>query len=562
MGFRVRDMLKEEIFSGAKLLGGKAGLDNEIQGATIIEAPDIVRFINGGEVLLTRFYAFRACTMDEFDCYFRELAAKRVSAIVFKRGNDVENIDERVNYILNFAEEFSVPILEVAFELAFREILKPILERLFDKEVRQLKYFKTTYDNFTALSFSYGSGEDSIQQILDVLERLLGNPAALFNQNMDYLAGTAGSAQTLSISEQAEEYHPQFYSNYTYLKQRVPSADADGAEYDQYLVKWRITYNRGMYLAVTASRSPFGEMDEITVENAVTALRQELFRQHMVAELEEKFRNDIITQLLNGEKHSKQELGQAVRHLGLPLNANYRVLIFKLWNEATEEFEKLDKAFEYGDLLKEAILSEFEDVKAREDADKVIVIQLLESGLNQKNYRRELKATVERVQGRISRKNKELKVRAGVGKEVEGIGNISESFREAGDSLEIVRIFEDEKTGPSSYLTFFSDMGIFKLLCKTDSTQELYEYIPESLQKLLHYKKNQRQELIQTLNTYLDRNQSLTKTAQELFIHYKTAAYRIDRIAAITGIDFHNPTEVLAVRIGLIVYKMIMNLEK
>lgn len=54
MGFRVRDMMKLDIFNEAKLLGGEAGLDNEVRGATIIEAPDIVRFINGGEVLLTR----------------------------------------------------------------------------------------------------------------------------------------------------------------------------------------------------------------------------------------------------------------------------------------------------------------------------------------------------------------------------------------------------------------------------------------------------------------------------------------------------------------------------
>ena len=92
MSFRVRDMLKMDIFSGAKFLGGDAGLDNEIQGATIIEAPDIVKFINGGEVLLTRFYAFQACTMEEFDGYFRELAVKKVSAIVIKRDQEVVNI--------------------------------------------------------------------------------------------------------------------------------------------------------------------------------------------------------------------------------------------------------------------------------------------------------------------------------------------------------------------------------------------------------------------------------------------------------------------------------------
>ena len=193
MGLSVKEMLDIDIFSDAKLLGGAAGLGNEIKGATIIEAPDIVRFINGGEVLLTRFYAFQSCTQEEFDSYFRKLAQKRVSAIVIKRGNDVEDIEEKVRYIREFAEEYSVPVLEVAFKLSFREILRPILERLFNEEVRRLKYFKTTHDNFTALPFSHGSGDDSLQKILDVLEKLIGNPVALFNQNMDYLAGTEGS---------------------------------------------------------------------------------------------------------------------------------------------------------------------------------------------------------------------------------------------------------------------------------------------------------------------------------------------------------------------------------
>ena len=75
--------------------------------------------------------------------------------------------------------------------------------------------------------------------------------------------------------------------------------------------------------------------------------------------------------------------------------------------------------------------------------------------------------------------------------------------------------------------------------------------MPEGLQKLYNYKKPQRDDLIVTLKTYLDRNQNLSKTAQELYVHYKTAAYRIEKITKITGIDFDNANEVLAVRIGL-----------
>ncbi len=562
MGLSVEEMLNIDIFSGAKLLGGAAGLGNEIKGATIIEAPDIVKFINGGEVLLTRFYAFQFCTSEEFDSYFRELAQKRVSAIVIKRGNDVEDIEEKVKYILEFAEEYAVPVLEVAFELSFREILRPILERLFNEEVRRLKYFKTTHDNFTALSFLRGSGEDSLQKILDVLEKLIGNPAALFNQNMDYLAGTEGSAQKMAILDNAEEYQPQFYSNYTYLRQKVTLTDEEPKVCYQYIVKWRIMYNRRVYLVITASNSQFGDMDDIAVENAVTALKQEMFRQHTVEELEEKFQNDIITQILNGNFHSRKELEREVKRLGIPVDANYRVLIFKLWNECTGGFEKLNEQFKFDSILRDAVVNEFGDVRVRNDVDQVIVIQQIYPEQKQEDYRKELKETVEKIQKRICQKNKNLKVRAGVGKEVEGVFKLSDSFKEARDSLEFIGIFKERSAEQNHHIVFFSDMGIFKLLCKADNPEELYEYIPESLQKLLHYKKQQRQELILTLNTYLDRNQNLTKTAQELFIHYKTAAYRIDRIVKITGIDMNNASEVLAVRIGLIVHRMIENMKR
>lgn len=438
-------------------------------------------------------------------------------------------------------------------------MLKLIMERLFSEEVRRLKYFKTTHDNFTALSLSFNSMENGIQRILDVLEKLIGNPVALFNQNMDCLASTEEIGYRFRISEQAEAYQPQFYSNYTYLRQRVVLPGEDQKECEQYLVRLKVMYNRKMYLAITASRDSFGDMDDIAVENAVTALKQELFRQHSIEELEERFQNDSMNRILSGKLHTRQEIERDIKLLGIPMEADYRVLVMKLWNEGAGDFEKLNDGFHYVSILRDAVVREFGNIRIRDDVDKVVIIQQIRQGQKQEEYRRELKDAVDRIQKRIVKKNKSLKVLVGVGKEVAGVMNLAESFNEAGDSLEFIVILGEKSGDSASQIMFFTDMGIFKLLCKLEDTQELYDYIPESLQKLFHYKKQQRQDLIMTLNTYLDRNQNLTKTAQELFIHYKTAAYRIDRITEITGIDFDNPSEVLAVRIGLIVHKMIEN---
>lgn len=561
MGFTVRDMLKAEIFGDARLLGGKQGLDNEILGVTIIEAPDIVKYISGGEVLLTGFYAFQSCSVKEFEGYIEELSKKKVSAVAVKRKQNVEHIEEKLHILLDYAREHAVPVLEISFGLSFRDILKMIMERLFNDEVRRLKYFKTTHDNFTALSLSFGSTENGIQRILDVLEKLIGNPAALFNQNMDCLAQAEGSVHKFALSKHAEEYEPRFYSNYNYLRQQVRLSE-EGQYTDQLVVKLKVMYSRKMYLVITASRNPFSDLDDIAIENAVTALRQEMFRQNSIEELEEKFQNDIMNHILSGKLHSRQEIERDIKLLGIPMEASYRVLILKLWNKETGEFEKLNEKLQYFSVLRDAVVKEFREVRIRNDVDKVTVIQQIEKGQKQEEYRKELKCTVERIQKRIFEKNSRLVVRVGVGKEVEGVLNISDSYKEAGDSLEFIGILGEQSDNQASSVMFFADMGIFKLLCKLDTAEELSEYIPESLEKLFHYKKQQRGDLILTLNTYLDRNQNLTKTAQELFIHYKTAAYRIDRIVEITGIDFDNPSEVLAVRIGLIVHRMVENIRK
>lgn len=555
-------MLKTDMFKESKILGGASGLDNEIQGATIIEAPDIVRFINGGEVLLTGFYAFQACSVQEFEGYVGELSRKRVSALAMKRGRDVKYIEEKIRILLEFAEEQSVPVLEVPFELSFREILKLIMERLFSAEVRKLKYFKTTHDNFTALSLSFKSEENGIQRILEVLEKLIGNPAALFNQNLDCLAATDSRLSKLKISEEAREYQPEFYSNYTYLKQMVHVEEAEDGWFEQYLVRLNLMYNTRLYLAITALHGRFESMEHIAVENAVTALKQELFRQHSIEELEKKFQNDIMNNILNGKVRSDEELKKAAKLLGLSADGSYRVLVMDLREEGDQKTEDLNDKMRYASFLYGAARAEFRDVRLLNDMDRVVVLQILRPGVRREEYRRELKKTAARVQKRVSARNPRLCVRLGAGKETKGILDISESFKEAGDSLTFIDILGEDNTDHISRLLFFSDMGVFKLLCQLDSTDMLSEYIPESLQRLCNYKRQQRGDLLLTLNTYLDRNQNLTRTAQELFIHYKTAAYRIERIAEITGMDFDNPSEVLAVRIGLVVYKMIENLKR
>lgn len=554
MAIYVKDLLMEEEMNGARLISGEEGLDNEIKGVTIIEAPDIVKWINGGEVLLTGLYAFRSCSMEDFKNYIDELVKKKISALILKRGKPVEGAEDKVEYLIQFSRKHTIPILEMPFEISFRDVMSRLMERLFNEEVTRLKYFKTTHDNFSALVLGSESIGVAIDQILDVLAKLIRNPVAAFNRQLDCIGASEGAERSLEIQKDAQSYEPGVYSNYEYLRQQIENRQ-------QYIVKVKLNLRERLYLVITEEEDSFDVMDAIATESAIWALQFELVRQYSVTELEKKFQNDIMHNILNGKIDSISELQKNTSLLGVPINGSFRVIVFGLKGEDRDKRDFKSKISDTH-LLSDAIACQMTNVKIYNDLDRIVVVKEVNKEQTQEEYRQEIREIVDNVQAYVSRQDKELQVKAGVGKVVEGVINLPDSFKEANEAFTFVDIAGEISEDGNSQVTLFSDLGIFKLLCQLDNPELLLEYVPEGLQKLYNYKKPQRDDLLITLKTYLDRNLNLSKTAQDLFVHYKTASYRIEKIAKITGVDFDNANEVLAFRIGLVVYKMIEKYNK
>lgn len=553
MGFTVEELLKTEECKEMKLICGEQNLKNEIKGVTIIEAPDIVKFINGGELLLTGLYAFKSCSIEEFENYLQEFQKKQISGLVIKRGRLVDQANRKIELLQEYAIKNRIPLLDVPFGISFQKILAIVMEHLFNEEVTQLKYFKMTHDNFTALSLGSGNSENTIQEILDMLEKLIRNPVTLYNQNRTCFASTSKVQEDLRFLDNLEDYDPDVLTNYQYWKQQ--------GEFVQYIVRVSMNVGIQMYLVVTEKVSSFTKMDCIAIENAIVALQYEFSRQFAIEELEKKFQNDILNNILNDKVISEAELEKSAGLLQLDKNGNYRVIVFGVKNEGKPQKDMNEKLMHIS-CLEEAVRRRLPDVKIHRDLDKIVAIKEADPTKTQAVYRTEMREIIEQVQAEMKYQNKNLKVRAGVGKIVSGLIHLPESYKEADDALSFIDIAGDVSGSEDASVMMFSDFGIFKLLCQTDDPQALIEYIPESLQKLLQYKKPQQDDLIVTLKMYLKNNQNLSRTAQELYVHYKTAAYRIEKIAKITGMDFDNANEMLAVRIGLVVYKIIENYNK
>lgn len=553
MGFMVEDLLRTEECREMKLICGEQGLKNEIKGVTIIEAPDIVKFINGGELLLTGLYAFKSCSIEEFQNYLQELRKKEISCLVIKKGRLVEHADRKIELLREYACKNGIPLLDVPFDMSFQRVLAIVMEHLFNEEVTLLKYFKTTHDNFTALTLGNIRSENLTRPILEMLEKLIRNPVALYNQNRTCFESTAEDRSDLVFLDNLEDYDPDVLTNYQYWRQK--------GEQNQYVIRIHMSVGVQMYLVVTEKTPLFTKMDCIAIENAIVALQYEFSRQFAIEELEKKFQNDILNNILNGKVSSDAEMEKSANLLQMDKNGSYRVIVFGVKNEGRAAKNVNDRLMHIS-CLEEAVRHRFSDMKLHREIDKIVAVRKADLNATQADYRKDMREMIEQVQTEMRYQNKNLSVRAGVGKIVTGLGQLPESYKEAEDALSFIDIGGDISGDGNASVMMFSDFGIFKLLCQLDEPKILMEYIPESLQRLLSYKKPQQEDLIATLKAYLKNNQNLSKTAQELYVHYKTAAYRIEKIAKITGMDFDNANEMLAVRIGLVVCKMIENYNK
>lgn len=553
MSLTVRELLDLKESSNLTLISGAAGIDNEITGVTIIEAPDIVKFITGGELLLTGLYAFNSCSLADYKKYVYELNMKKPGGIAVKTSRNVEDAETKINLLKKFTESAGIPLIEVPFDVSFQMIMSVVMEHIFNEEVTRLKYDKTTRDNFSVLTLAHNKKSNLIPDILDMLNKLIHNPVALYDHNFSCFGSTGNQNNDFEMSHQARRFTPEYFTKYDYYTQKGNNQSTE------YIVHINLNVGTEIYLVITESESHFTTMDCIAIENAIIALQYEFTRKFTLSTVEKKFQSDILHNLLKGSISSHEELENSAVMADLPIDGEFQVVLFNAESNTPEE-ENIKKKLKYADNL-EAIVRDLipEGRTLRNIADVALIVQR-ETDVPLASQRSELNDRLLLVQKAVDKKYKHITIKAGMGNKITGLRHLHDSYKEAKDALFFLNTSGNVISATSTNAMLFSDLGIFQLLCDIKDPSQLEEYIPESLEKLFNYNKSQRDDLILTLNTYLDRNQNMSKTAQDLFVHYKTAAYRIEKIADLTGINFDDPNETLAVRIGLIVHKIMEHL--
>ena len=552
MAYTVRKLLESEQFPKMKLLCGEKGLDLEVKGIRIIEIEDMERYLTGGEILITSFQVYLSCNDREVEQHFEDLVKSDISGFIVKKRKEYDPTGRRLSLLEKHCKKYEIPLVEISEDSYYWGIIRYVMIQVFDKDTARLKYFKITHDSFNTFILKNNGSSNTASDIIKFLSIMIENPVVLYYGNLNCMVSTNSDNSKLILSDEIQPYKPNIITKFQYMKQMKGSCV-------QYVVKFAILSEVEIYITITEENRELTELDYMAIENAIINLQYGFLSEFAQDEVKKKYQRDIVHNILNGLLSSK-EMTEAASQLGMKESDTYRVVDFHTIKKNVQRKYTKEQLQEVGVIVGE-LMYLLPDALIYRNMDQIVMIQQVDSNQTELEYQKEMEEVEDVIQRSILYRKKDTDFQIGIGKSVEGYQRLKESYHEASRAIKYIDIIRLVTGDKNKSVVHYSNLGFFQIFGEIDDVTELERYIPETLKKLYLYDDEHKGELITTLQMYLRNNQSIKKTAGAMFVHYRTISYRIEKIKQISGINFDNANEVLAVSNGLIIYKMLKEIE-
>ena len=552
MAYTVRKLLESEQFPKMKLLCGEKGLDLEVKGIRIIEIEDMERYLTGGEILITSFQVYLSCSDREVEQHFEDLVKSDISGFIVKKRKEYDPTGRRLSLLEKHCKKYEIPLVEISEDSYYWGIIRYVMIQVFDKDTARLKYFKITHDSFNTFYTKNNGSSNTASDIIKFLSIMIENPVVLYYGDLNCMVSTNSDNSKLILSDEIQPYKPNIITKFQYMKQMKGSCV-------QYVVKFAILSEVEIYITITEENRELTELDYMAIENAIINLQYGFLSEFAQNEVKKTYQRDLIHNILNGLLSSK-EMTEAAAQLGMKESDTYRVVDFHTIKKNVQRKYTKEQLHEVGVIVGE-LMYLLPDALIYRNMDQIVMIQQVDSNQTELEYQKEMEEVEDVIQRSILYRKKDTDFQIGIGKSVEGYQRLKESYQEASRAIKYIDIIRLVTGDKNKSVVHYSSLGFFQIFGEIDDVTELERYIPETLKKLYLYDDEHKGELITTLQMYLRNNQSIKKTADAMFVHYRTISYRLEKIKQISGINFDNANEVLAVSNGLIIYKMLKEIE-
>lgn len=539
MGISVEELLRLDYFRDFNVIAGRGGLHKEIQGVSVLEAPDATKWSQGKELVLSSGYVISK----EPDCIkksFENGSLGKCSAFVLKRGRYIDKISDE---IIELFDMYNVPLISMPFSVPWMELMNKINTTIIN---RTIKRFRIQNEDISKL-YDKSYREEKIQKILKAVEMDMKFPAFLYDviESRSYYSSDNFKKISRQFNLKDEDYwNPKrdfvkhTLCDYINMARfRLMDIEYENSRRVSWIIMPIIMDGVVQaYFIVMESKEFIDFYDEYSIRIAFLQLQnvyeQIFFVRNMGNIGFENFVNFAIT--YKGADSSK--LFYQANIQGMDVNKKYIHILFSQLNnkisanEYRKEFVKsIDKALNYR-IGKLAFIDENQGM---------IFIEIKEDDENiTEEY---LKNVINNIRNDIMQNNKYFKIIFSASVDSKYLSDVKKTFDKLKRVMKMGSVIY-----PKKIIWFYNDLGPLAWL---DIPEEELRKMILSLKNLIEDEKNI--EILKTLEVYLENNMNYSITADKMYVHINTIRKRIEKIDELLGIDLSNCTERLKIIILL-----------
>ncbi|MEA4888457.1 MAG: PucR family transcriptional regulator ligand-binding domain-containing protein [Clostridiaceae bacterium] len=515
------------------LIAGKSGLEREIRCIDTMEEPNIYRWLQKHELLMTTGYSIR-----DDNHLFLELIDQLNRAGGAGLAIATHFIGEFSADAIALADRLGLPLIKIPPNIPFIELTNPLMKAIVDNQNKVLRFSESMNKQFIDLQINGGGFQD----IVNVLGKLTDYTVFITDPHFKVLACSGINHEDLLVSlltksgENGSYIRPEVLGDKNSRGQKpavLPHLDDIQLMAQEVLVRKSLSG----YIIVAFKGKKNDEYKDIALHHAAMSAALEFSKLKTAENSKLLLDNSLFMDLVLGNVAAERDAADRASALGWPvLPASLAMLnIEKL---ATDKQGKSEDDIQtiretLAAVVKNTLLEHQIKCTAAVNQDAIMII--FADSYEKDHILEGFQTVITQV-----REQTGYPAKAYISLSLSAYTELAQAYKECLNAIVAVKT-----TAVNDPIIFVQNIMLEIALMNINAQPFFQKYVHILMDDLQVFDNNNQAGLLVTLEALIDNMGVRSAAAKQLFLHRNTLAYRIKKIESLTGCNLENGRDLL-----------------
>lgn len=535
----VNNLFVLDVMKQCDIIAGHKGLTRQVKNVNISDTPDMINYIEKNQLLLTTGYGFVDNPKLLYDLII-EMDKLNCAGIIIKIDRFIKKLPDD---IIQLADRLAFPVINSPNELNLGSMSRHILNYLNDDETEQLYYALHFQKQFSKMMFN----DYSVESLVEHLSRSIDRPVLLLNHRgeeqvvSNLLRSNISAADKKAILKIIKTNLQAARSGFSYL-----SPPTQVKQFTTFSIVTKNTHP-SILVILDSATLPY-PASQLAIEQASNVISFTMIKEEAVFENLRMLKNDFFSDVIENNNLSLKDITVQANYYGIDMEATSICIACTMdLNEDNQLdganlYEKRVGAYHHQiySLLEDAMIEH--KLKATLFSKGIYFVIIAQFPSYSEKEITKITDFIKDVQ----HFNEDFTLSFGVSSAFQDLEKLGEAYEEALDA-----IMQGYALFQQAFIYFYKTKELKELL-GTIPTKDLRALYENTL-KSLAYPDGDVEELVKTVEVYLEHQCEITSTARALYVHRNTVKYRIKKAEELLGEPLKDPTNSLRIRVALLI---------